>query len=439
MFKHKTHTIIVAFVFVHIFLLMTAALVLQDVNGSNSCHFPVALRSVAVIVNPCNCEEILIFHCDQSDNILIYNRNKNKIKAVRPKDNKENTDNNDNDSSFTTKRCSSVHVFAGNTNNTVIVLWTARLKSGLYYAEFNCDTMQFDVDSEIQMDDKMKVKTVHKINNLLFVIGNTTKFTVLVYDTFNINTNEKKPKRTKIYQIANGYHENISYSYSTYKSIMYVDKDNINIYNIILFGNIGKQFSKSFHHVIVDSIKDDISINLLSEWNIPDKIADTNGLGKICVGFSYHWYQSRYLIIIGASHMDTHGIMHRTDQIMCFDCVRKHWHISEPGYSYKIPNLIAGHASLLLHEKNELYMYIFGKDCQGLDVLLPINTQKLICWKLSFLKKLDWKIERLIWIGYYKNNCNSQNINVTACKLPMLGKDVVLHILSFIKRQFLFE
>ena len=52
----------------------------------------------------------------------------------------------------------------------------------------------------------------------------------------------------------------------------------------------------------------------------------------------------------------------------------------------------------------------------------------------NLLKPIDWTIERVIWIGYIKNEQNKKQ-----CKLAMLPKDVINHILKFLKVQFVFE
>ena len=53
------------------------------------------------------------------------------------------------------------------------------------------------------------------------------------------------------------------------------------------------------------------------------------------------------------------------------------------------------------------------------------------CWKLRLTTRMDWKIERIIWIGYMKNQDtkfkNDKNIiiNTNVCHLAKLSKDVV--------------
>ena len=115
-------------------------LVLQDVNASNPCGFSNGAGDEAVIMNPCNSDEIFVFSTCQSHNILIYNRLTNKTVVIQP---------NNMHLFFDAKSSSKVYVFAANRRNTVIVIWASRFSNNLQYSVFNCQTMYFDVDVEI--------------------------------------------------------------------------------------------------------------------------------------------------------------------------------------------------------------------------------------------------------------------------------------------------
>ena len=39
---------------------------------------------------------------------------------------------------------------------------------------------------------------------------------------------------------------------------------------------------------------------------------------------------------------------------------------------------------------------------------------------------LEWKLIRLIWIGFYKSNCNCESY------FARLSKDLVLHVIKFV-------
>ena len=45
---------------------------------------------------------------------------------------------------------------------------------------------------------------------------------------------------------------------------------------------------------------------------------------------------------------------------------------------------------------------------------------------------LKWKIERIIWIGFYNSNDN-KNKN-EKCLIGLLPKDIVFHLLEFLRR-----
>ena len=55
-----------------------------------------------------------------------------------------------------------------------------------------------------------------------------------------------------------------------------------------------------------------------------------------------------------------------------------------------------------------------------------INT----CFGIKLSQNMDWSIERLLWIAYLKNNQN--------CKLSLLPKDIILFVLTFFKKKFIF-
>ena len=54
--------------------------------------------------------------------------------------------------------------------------------------------------------------------------------------------------------------------------------------------------------------------------------------------------------------------------------------------------------------------------------------------KIKLCRNLDWCIERLLWIGYIKNNTKTR-----LCKLAILPKDIILYIICFFKNQFIFD
>ena len=91
-------------------------------------------------------------------------------------------------------------------------------------------------------------------------------------------------------------------------------------------------------------------------------------------------------------------------------------------------------------DENDLYLYVFGgKKCATSIVKNGAELPKLR-WKLRLTKNLDWRIQRLIWIGFYKNNnANQDRDNMKACIFSQMPKDVTHFVLSFFRRQFLFD
>ena len=104
--------------------------ILQDVNRANPCEFPAGVSDSAVIANPCNNDEILIFGGYKSNDIYIYTKSTNTIKK-----NKVSID--------TIRLITGVHVVLGNSKNTVIVLWNYPAS----YRVFDCDKMDFCGDT----------------------------------------------------------------------------------------------------------------------------------------------------------------------------------------------------------------------------------------------------------------------------------------------------
>ena len=111
------------------------SVILHDVNHANPCEFPKGLSDTAVIENPCNKDEILIFGGYKSNDIYIYNKSTNTVKKNHVSIN--NTDYNNNN-----RPIMRAYVVSGNRENTVIVLWS----SPSSYGVFDCEKMDFDGD-----------------------------------------------------------------------------------------------------------------------------------------------------------------------------------------------------------------------------------------------------------------------------------------------------
>ena len=71
---------------------------------------------------------------------------------------------------------------------------------------------------------------------------------------------------------------------------------------------------------------------------------------------------------------------------------------------------------ILVRNPNQ-YVYVISKDVTG-----------KFCpnWKIRIDEKINWDIERIIWIAFYKNEKNKK------CVIQLLPKDVVKSILALI-------
>ena len=156
--------------------------------------------------------------------------------------------------------------------------------------------------------------------------------------------------------------------------------------------------------------------------------------------FSYHWYKSRYLIIIGGL-LGSNKIL---DAIVYFDIIKEKWNILK---EYKLPKKILGHRSIIT---NDNILHIIG-GCE--DIKFTITSSHH--WKFNLTKNISWKIERIIWLGFYgvvtdytdynqfrpKNRKKIQQMVLSKrqCLLPILPKDVVFYILDFLRNQCIFD
>ena len=79
-------------------------------------------------------------------------------------------------------------------------------------------------------------------------------------------------------------------------------------------------------------------------------------------------------------------------------------------------------------------------DCSQRPALLKYDDQSIIllqehnyCKFNIYKYYLESKIERIIWIGYYKNNDNNQ------CLMKKLPKDLILCILELLGKQLVMK
>ena len=430
------------------------SVILNDVNHANPCEFPKGLAETAVIENPCNKDEILVFGGFRSNDIYIYCKSTNKIKK-NPVSIK-NTDHNNHK-----RRIICAYVVSGNRKNTVIVLWC----NPSCYGVFDCEKMDFDGDiikqSNTEEERGVNVgngSSVERWNNFLFIFG---RIGLTIYDI----KNEYSPKKIDFFDLTSTFNKSEpSFAYKTprtyHRSFIVESKmENKNkvMLKFLLFGAFCETcFNNSFYQIDVDidieNSDDDIykikvNCDNAKDWKMAQNIAEKYNYNSRFVNFSAHWYNSRYLIIVGGRF---HSCNKTSDKIICFDYKKKKWHVGDNDEQlpmYKMPKALVGHTSLLQQENGDLYLYVFG-GCRNLNYHA---SHAKTCWKLKLATQMDWIIERIIWIGYIKNGYqdldtklkndkNDKNVkNVNVCHLARLSKDVVKVILSFLQPIFIFE
>ena len=417
------------------------SVILQDVNHVNPCEFPKGLSDTAVIENPCNKDEILIFGGYKSNDIYIYNKNKNTIKK-----------NHVSIANYNYGVITCAYVVSGNRKNTVIVLCDSRYSS--CYRVFDCEKMDFDEDINERANNFGEKKTgvrvadgssIQRWNNLLFIFGHNG---ITVYDV----KDEYFPKKIEFS------HWKSLLQKSTFRTfhksfIVESNMENKNKVHLkfLMFGAHSETcFNDSFYQIDVDididsnnNNNNDYKINIncdndAKDWKIPQDIAEKYNYDSKVTFSSAHWYKSRYLIIVGGYHFSQKKA---SDKIICFDYKKKKWYVGDEEEEfpmYKMPMGLLGHTSLLQQENDDLYLYVFG-GCINIDY---DTSSTKTCWKLKLTTQMDWKIERIIWIGYMKNQdkqFQKGQKNTNVCHLARLSKDVVKFVLSFLQPRLIFE
>ena len=251
------------------------------------------------------------------------------------------------------------------------------------------------------------------------------------------------------------------------------DTGNMNIVKLLAFGGYGNEFLSSFveyklnfdeleieskkekfgiaTNVTVDKDKD-VDINDIDKYNL-DKLSNiitqTNSveLSKMLnidqftieaqkkyfavvhpdhpmrYGiFGCNLYNSRYLMIYDL--YDSYGAT-AANTMITFDFQSKIWTIHNDIWPAKLWR--KGHA--LIQSK---YDGVFLQTMGGLDYSKHRRTASHLVIKLSL--NVDWSIERLLWIAYLKNDQQSQ-----LCPLATLPKDIILLILKFFTKRFVFS
>ena len=466
---------------------------LKDLNESCQCKFQQNASNIAVIQNPCNKNELLIFSCEEVFNVHCYNTVRNKITTKKinfiPKKGYN-------------KYYAGVQAVSGNTNDTVIVLWGFN-HYDTNYGVFNCKNIQFDfvitshqqtaitnVNSILHTqtcytDEKCEAPAadiavlsqtrniqcakVHKIDNFLFVFCGSNpnlniREDVVIYDI----TDQYKPKRIYAKDIAFLSHFGWDGSIMFSKKVVKKKDSNLDdkftnrnyFVRFLFLGCHNFNFDSRFREINFDiNVNSDDSCYIQckhmhanqNEWGISqlsniyqDIITKekhstrryaTNYYPK-CAPFSqssYHWYKSRYLIVVGGSFS---GQSMASDRILCFDYKLKRWYINQKNYKYKMPISLFDHKSILIQDKHELYLHVFGGHDYDPVPYYVQTSWKLAnpngCLKFRLAKRVGWNVERLIWIGHLKNYKMKKDGNGD-CIFARMPKDLIHVVLSFIQ------
>ena len=217
------------------------------------------------------------------------------------------------------------------------------------------------------------------------------------------------------------------------------DKDHSTRVNVILFGGFHKRFIDSFCkvNIKIDSKvsikvknkekidKDLITVNIINnpkEWigNIDDK--------DLKLKFESKWYyggyeficNNEYLLLFGGSIIDSQY------RFIYYDMKKCQWKLSTLSMlvQTKHKTLKAalfsrfGGDSVVVKKKcqgkrrDRECIYAFGTNYHSFKILTNID--------------IEWKQERIIWIGFYKNETND------TCLIKQLPKDVLVKILKWL-------
>ena len=132
--------------------------------------------------------------------------------------------------------------------------------------------------------------------------------------------------------------------------------------------------------------------------------------------FGYNLCNSRYLMIY-----DLYGRGVRSvNAMITFDFQTKIWRIHNDIWPVK--SWCKGHALIKSKHDEMLLQTMGGCDCKTSHLFIKLSLN------------IDWSIERLLWIAHLKNDKQSQ-----LCPLATVPKDIILLILKFFKKDFVFS
>ena len=125
---------------------------------------------------------------------------------------------------------------------------------------------------------------------------------------------------------------------------------------------------------------------------------------------------SRFLVIFCTTIIDPHNIFSpRCSKIVYYDRHFCHWNIAD----YILPQEGRERNFYTMMNGNK-YAFIFNK----------VNEKMWQMRKVEIDASINWKLERVIWIGYHKNS---------SCYFAQLSKDIVFYMLQFLRNDLLWK
>ena len=381
---------------------------------------PKSLSQVGLIHNASKEEELLLIGSYEYSDIYAYNINSQEYKRVINLEKAFGNTTGVSALSGTINNIDIVVVFGGSSNR--------RLTQKPYFkmAVVNTKTMKLCLSNngEMKNQDEMVHTTGcrgHLYNEYFIVSGGYTGSSLLsIYQLNVVKNNMIEARMRKQVMLPS------DSQYRYHGSVLFeIDKSTI---QVILCGGESAGFKKSFLTVLIDlSDKREIQIefksNAFSDVDFaPLKLAGID-IAERYWGFTCHLIKNRYIIFIGGNNIDTQEIL---DSIFYFDTRLRKWHVCNK----HLPSKLCDHSSIVLNNCNGNLINILG-GCRtpnsSFTNYVNYHWQIHIGQIFSNLV-IQWKNERIIWVGFEKNENNTDS-----CFLAKMPKDIIVHILSFLK------
>ena len=486
------------------------------------CSLPEAMESAAIIQNPLNDNETLIFGARGTHNIYIYNHTTDEFTRNK---------NDDLTTILLTRteqwfEITSVYAIKGLTERLIIVLGTTRDSSNVlfnfrypFYSLFDSKSLSFvKIGSKLFNNDK--IGTSEQLKNEKAIYNIDSNNTIATYHLPSMNRDVfSAAKYLPFGSSQSRFNTCKNYLLFTQKSILGVydisdeynpmllmyanlsdkvevafhgsvllpcrmsdDNNNNNNVKLLLFGGIGGKvtFLTSFfqYEINFDEIEsqlkekkieiltnvidnsndnsdtdhdDEILSNIIKQTK-NDSLSESLNLRGLKVAakqvkfrlkgrysiweYTSNLYNSRHLMIYGLfkPSIPSSGL----NIMINFDFQRKKWTIVNDVWPIYDGFCFKGH-TIIRSKYNGNWLETIG------GLITPAlpgrhrNHPTKSHFRLKLYQNIDWSIERLLWIAYLKNkNDNDNNVKQSSCLLSTLPKDIILSILKFLRKGFVF-